>query len=218
MSGSAGEVVALLRQAIEHLDRAAATAMRAQADADQAHARYAEAARGTNHSRIRQATDESRTASEKAGKVARLLAEAATHLANYSNLIDPGSGPVRLASDQAKPSGEELVQEAERRARRADAAWRKQVRQAGDTEDTLKNAESGGRAVFNHFKRQPKPPGGTSAGTTAPLPEPALERPNLDHPVTAVVMAAGALAVATKSIWNHFRNRQPRKRNDDHQT
>ncbi|GAA2184395.1 hypothetical protein GCM10009848_09600 [Micromonospora lupini] len=159
------------------------------------------------------AVADAEVARDKAGRYARLLADAARHITGYVNTIAPGaasSGP----DDAASPSGERLVTEAERRGRRADIAWRKQVQKADNTEDNLKKAETNAKEVFKFFKQQQD--GGTS-GTTSPQSTPAHERPQVDSPVTAVVMAAGALAVTAKAIWNHGKARRARKRDDDDQ-
>jgi hypothetical protein len=50
----------------------------------------------------------------KAGKVARLLAEASGHFAAYANEIAPGSASTNSQAAEAAPSGEQLVREADR--------------------------------------------------------------------------------------------------------
>lgn len=212
------EVVARILDVRNRLAEAAVTATRVGADAGQADRQYREAARGTDHPQLQEALTDIRMASEKAAKTARLLTEAQTHLTRYLNKIAPGTAPEQDVHESEMPSGERLVSEAERRGRKADILWRKQVRNAGDTEDTLKQVEDGGKAVFNFFRQQPSPPGTTSTGTVAPKPDQQHGRPQVDNPVTAVVMATGAIAVAAKSVWNYARARRARKRNDDDQT
>jgi hypothetical protein len=109
MSGSLGDVVRQLRQVIVELDQAAVTAKHAQAGAEQAHGLYSEAARGTDHPQTNRAINESRTAAEKAGKSARLLAEAASAFTEYVNHIAPGSAPPRSSAPEASPAGERLM-------------------------------------------------------------------------------------------------------------
>ncbi|WP_326561273.1 hypothetical protein [Micromonospora sp. NBC_01796] len=217
MTASVGDVVAQLRAVLESLDAAVVTALRAQADADQAKAQFTEAATGTDHSMIRAAITASQAASEKVARYARLLAKANESLTTYLNTIAPGSAPTHQASNSATPTGEQIIQGAEQRARRADLAWRKQVQKADDAQDSLKTAETNAKDVFKYLKQQTNPPGESSTGTVAPEPPPAQERPQIDHPITAAVMAAGALAVVAKSIWNHGKNRRARKRDDDDQ-
>ncbi|WP_433391099.1 hypothetical protein [Micromonospora sp. KLBMP9576] len=212
MTGSIGELVAQLLAVRGKLDAAAVTALRARTDAEQALAHLTEAQRGSSDGRLRAAVADAEVARDKAGRYARLLAEAARHLTGYVNTIAPGAAPSGPAGHDASPSGDRLVTEAERRGRRADDAWRKQVRSADNTEDSLKNAETNAREVFKFFKQQQS---GATSGTTSQHPSPAQERPQVDNPVTAVVMAAGALAVTAKAMWKHGRARRARKR-DDH--
>ncbi|MGI5214179.1 hypothetical protein ACQEUR_14575, partial [Plantactinospora sp. CA-290183] len=88
--------------------------------------------------------------------------------------------------------------------------------EAGDTEDTLKQVENGAKATFNYFRQQQTPPGATSTGTAPPKPVQSQDRPpQVDNPVTAVVMATGAIAVAAKAVWSHTRSQRPRKQKDD---
>ncbi|MGC5289796.1 hypothetical protein [Micromonospora sp. DT231] len=213
MSASIAALVAQLLAVRGTLDAAAVTALRAQTDAEQALAHLVGVQRGSTDQRLSAAVADAEVARDKAGRYARLLAEAARHVTRYINTIAPGaasSGP----DDAASPSGERLVTEAERRGRRADIAWRKQVQKADSTEDNLKNAETSAKEVFKFFKQQQD---GATSSTTSPQSTPAHERPQVDSPVTAVVMAAGALAVTAKAIWNHGKARRSRKRDDDDQ-
>ena len=215
MTGPLDQVIAQLTAAIEKLDTAAITAVRAQADAQQAHTHYTDAGRGSNHPAIQAAQTESTTAAAKAGKVARLLAETSTHLTAYGNTIAPGTIQAGRSAETATPTGEQLVSEAERRGRRADIAWRKQAKNAEGIEGNLQKAEDGAKDVIGFIKHKLAPTGATSTGTVAGPPPPPPDRPQIDHPVTAVVMAAGALALVARSVWNHGKTRQARKHDDD---
>ncbi|MEO3819640.1 hypothetical protein [Plantactinospora sp. B24E8] len=217
MTASVAEVVAQLLHVRERLAAAAITATRAQADAEEAHGRYAEAASGSDHPQLQQALADISTASEKAARLARLLTEARTRFTAYINKIAPGSAQDSDVSEAEMPSGERLLSEAERRGRKADMIWRKQLQKAEDTESTLKQVEDGGKAVLSYFRQQQSPPGATSTGTTAPKPAPAQERPQIDNPVTAAIVATGAIAVAAKSTWDHIKKRRERKKADDDQ-
>ncbi|GIJ29185.1 hypothetical protein Vqi01_43470 [Micromonospora qiuiae] len=217
MSGSIAELVAQLLAVRGKLDAAAVTALRAQTDAKVALARLTEVQRGSSDQRLRDAVADAEVARDKAGRYARLLAEAARHITAYINTIAPGAAPTGHAADDAAPSGKRVLTEAERRGRRADIAWRKQVKKADDIEDGLKNAETSAREVFKFFKQHGDGQGGTTSGTTSPGPTPAQDRPHVDNPVTAAVMAAGALAVTVKAIWNHGKARRARKREENDQ-
>ncbi|MGW0432875.1 hypothetical protein ACWDV4_10060 [Micromonospora sp. NPDC003197] len=141
MSASVGDIVAQLRDVRERLANAAVTAMRAKADTDQAHSRYAEVAQGTNDPLIKRAIDEIHTASDKTAKYARLLEGARSLLAAYSNKIAPGSAPGQESLDAPMPSGEQLVEEVGERfsARRGAGAFlRKSMRNAENLKDAAK--------------------------------------------------------------------------------
>ncbi|MER5453994.1 hypothetical protein ABT008_04370 [Micromonospora sp. NPDC002389] len=218
MSGSIAELVAQLLAVQQKLDAAAVTALRARTDAEVALARLVEVQRGTSDQRLRAAVANAEVARDKAGRYARLLSEAARHITAYVNTIAPGAAPTGSAADSASPTGERVVTEAERRGRRADIAWRKQVKKADDIEDGLKNAETSARETFKFFKQHSDGQGGTTSGTASPEPTPAQDRPHVDNPVTAALMAAGALAVTVKAMWNHGKARRARKRDDNDQT
>ena len=110
MTGSVEEVLQQLRAVIGALDRAAVIAMGAQAEADRAYSSYTEAATGSAHPQLNVARQESRIAADKAGKVVRLLAEAATSFAEYVNAIAPDTVPTRASAPEAMPAGESLAE------------------------------------------------------------------------------------------------------------
>ncbi|MFC6017556.1 hypothetical protein ACFP2T_15240 [Plantactinospora solaniradicis] len=104
-----GDVVAQIRTVLGLIDEAAVAAERAQRQAQQASAAYTEASRGTADRLMRTAVVDSRTAGEKAGKTARLLAEAAEHFTTYINVIAPGTVPPRSSAPEADASGEQVL-------------------------------------------------------------------------------------------------------------
>ncbi|MGX7670212.1 hypothetical protein [Plantactinospora sp. DSM 117369] len=106
---SVGDVVAQFRTVLSQIDQAAVTAKHAQEQAEKAHATYTEVARGTADRSMRKAVVDSRTAGEKAGKTARLLAEAAEHFTAYVNIISPGTVPPRSSAPEAEASGEQVL-------------------------------------------------------------------------------------------------------------
>ncbi|MFY1690814.1 hypothetical protein [Plantactinospora sp. WMMB782] len=215
MTEPMAEVVAQLHEVRQRLAAAAVTATRAQADAEHAQRRYAEAASGTEHPHMQEALRDIRTAGEKAARIARLLTNARSHFTSYLGRIAPGSASDPDVSEAETPSGDRLLSEAERRGRKADIIWRKQMQKAEDTDSTLKQIEDAGKAVFKYFRQQQNPPGTTTTGTAAPKPPSHQERPQIDNPVTASIMATGAIAVAAKSVWNNVRKQREKKRHDD---
>jgi hypothetical protein len=206
------EVLGQLRNLLGMIDEAAAQALHAQADAQEAHASYHEAAIGSRHPQLARAVVDSRTAGEKAGKTARLLAEAANAFADYIEMIAPGTVPSRRAEPGAMPGGEALLDQAEDRARRADAFWSKQVKKADDGQDSLENAEKGARAFFTHQKKMPDAPGATGTSTGTPVVAQQNDGTQVDNPIAAVAMAVAAAAVAVKAFSNHKKKRRADQR------
>ncbi|MET8257529.1 hypothetical protein ACFYPG_13715 [Micromonospora sp. NPDC005553] len=210
---SVGEVVAHLVAIRANLDSAAVTASRAQADAEQALAHLAEVRRGGTNQRLADAAADAEVARDKAGRYARLLADAARHISAYVNVIAPGVAPIEPSVDASAPSGERLVTEAEARGSKADILWRRQVQKADDTEDALKSSESGANQFYKFLRQDNR--GGSSTSTASHGP--AQESAQIDNPVTALVMAAGALAVIAKAMWNYGQTRRARRRDSDDQ-
>ncbi|MEU1396968.1 hypothetical protein ABZ403_13035 [Micromonospora zamorensis] len=215
MTGSIAELVGQLLAVRGKLDAAAITALRARADAEQALAHLVGVQRGSTDQGLRTAVADAEVARDKSGRYARLLADAARHITGYVNTIAPGaatSGPDTAAS----PSGERLVEEAEGRSRKAEAFLRRHVKKADDSEDTLKQTEqsitTGLRELQKSFK------GSGSSGSTASTsanPGTPVDRPQLEHPVTSVIMAAGAVVVGLRGVWNMAKKRRERKRSDE---
>ncbi|WP_327033755.1 hypothetical protein [Micromonospora ureilytica] len=210
---SVGDVVAHLLAIRANLDSAAVTASRAQADAEQALAHLSEVRRGGNNQLLAAAAADAEVARDKAGRYARLLADAARHISAYVNVIAPGAAPIDQSVDAAVPSGERLVTEAEARGGKAEILWRRQVQRVDDTEDALKSAESGAEKFYNFLKQDNR--GGSSTGTASHGP--LQEAPQIDNPVTAMVMAAGAVAVIVKAMWDYGHTRRARRRDSDDQ-
>jgi ABC-type transporter Mla subunit MlaD len=218
MTASIGDVVAQLRATIDALDEAAVQARRAGTDANNAATSYANIGQDITNPAIRNATTNARTAAEKLDKISRLLAEAANAYTTYANDIAPGSAPTRQALDGAEPSGPQLVEETQNRARRAESFLRKNVRKADDVQDSLTNTEKGTKAAFKHFKHTASGPhGGTSTSTVKPIPRMQSSNPHVDNPVTAAIMATGAIAVATRALWNHHKKRKEPRSDDEEQ-
>ncbi|MFV2126735.1 hypothetical protein ACFHWS_19680 [Micromonospora sp. LOL_013] len=208
MSGTLGDVVARLYAARERLLAAAVIANRAQADAEQAAAHYSEAARGSTDQSIKTAIAEAQIAGAKADRVAGILNDICDHIVNYVNQIAPGVAPP--SDPKIDVSGERLVAEAEGAGSRADRFARRFVQKADSTEEHLQNAEKTmqtGKEILDLFKIQP---GSESATTVAPEPIPA-DRPSVDNPVTAVIMAAGATAVVGREMWKKYKKRHEGK-------
>lgn len=186
---SVGDVVAQLREVVDRLDRTVVAAGRAQTDLTDGHATFTRAGQGSNHPKIRLAITESDTAGAKAGRISRLLAEAAGHLATYINIIAPGAAPSRESATHSGPSGEELVRDAAKRAsifRKASRATTRNAEQVGDY------AKS-----FADFIDAVRP-----KGTTSQVQRPEAPPANPPHApgdtaqslaVTAAILVAGAL-------------------------
>ncbi|MEU5673006.1 hypothetical protein ABZ749_22130 [Micromonospora sp. NPDC047753] len=215
MSGSIGELVAQLFAVRGKLDAAAITALRARTDAEHALALLNEVQRGSSDPQLRAAATDAAVARDKAGRYARLLAAAARHITRYVNTIAPGaasSGP----DDAASPSGERLVEEAEVRSSKAEAFLRRHVKKADDSEDTLKQTEQSITTGLRELQKSLKGSGSTGSTTSTPAnPGTPADRPQLEHPVTSVIMAAGAVVVGLRGVWNMAKKRRERKRSDE---
>ncbi|MGW0503607.1 hypothetical protein [Micromonospora sp. NPDC003241] len=215
MSGSIAELVAQLLAVQQKLDAAAVTALRARTDAEVALARLVEVQRGTNDQRLRAAVANAEVARDKAGRYARLLSEAARHITAYVNTIAPGAAPSG-PNDAASPSGDRLVEETEGRSRKGEAFLRRHIKKADDTEDTLKQAEQAITTGFRELQKGLKGSGSSgSRASTGVDPGTPIDRPQLEHPVTSVIMAAGAVVVGFRGVWNMVKKHRERKRSDE---
>ncbi len=173
MSASVAEVLAQLRELLGVIDQAAVTALRAQTDARHAQTAYQEAGTGTQNTDINQAIALVRTAAEKAGRVAHLLAGAATAYADYINTIAPGTAPTRQSAPEAMPTGEELVTEAGQRSSRFNSWLRRTSGKADDLQDGVsdatKNIGEGTKAVGEAVRHRVDPhPAGHATTTGSP--------------------------------------------------
>ncbi|WP_159104505.1 hypothetical protein [Plantactinospora sp. BB1] len=190
---SVREVVAQLLTVVERLDRAAVGVTRAQAEAEQAQRSFAEVGRGTNHRAIRTGVAASSEATAKSGKVARLLAEAASHFAAYANQIAPGSVSSRDKATESTPPGDQIVNEA---ASGRDG-FRRFAKRVADKADSV--GETGKKVA--DILAEARPAG--TASTTQQLP-PTPRNPTAagtpgDAAHAIVVTAAAVVAVALKA-------------------
>ncbi|WP_326551786.1 hypothetical protein [Micromonospora sp. NBC_01813] len=177
MSGSVGDVVAVLRQILNDLDGAAVNAKDAQKQAANGLQHYETATEGADSNHATTALARASEAAAKSGKVARLIAEAATEISEYANRIAPGSVPSRTSEIGGMPSGEKLLADSTGKGSRSSKLMGRvhQVRSADDGFQHLKKlAEtfqdaaggSGGVAVSRPVEPvlRPTHPPGTSAG------------------------------------------------------
>ncbi|MBF9127690.1 hypothetical protein I0C86_01570 [Plantactinospora sp. S1510] len=203
MTVSVGEVVAQLLAVRRKLDAAAVTALRAQADADQAEAHFTEVARGTSHNDIGEAITASHTASEKAARYARLLAKANGSLTAYINKIAPGSVPTHQAAETAAPSGEQLLNDTVERSntrRNIDSYLSRMARDAENIQDTAKTSTEAVQQGVNIVRAAPSPPGIQQAGTGTPSAPVPTSRPKIDAPEAAgnIVVVALITGIAIR--------------------
>jgi hypothetical protein len=201
---SLGDVVAQLRAIIEHLDQSAVSAGRAEAEVADAHASFTQAATGTDHADIRRAIDEGRAAREKAAKVARLLANAADHLATYINVIAPGAAPTRSSEPESVPSGEQLLQQSDRAAN----SFRRLSKRV------MQNAESAGETAkkLTDFLNAARPQG-TSATAARPEPPPqATPAVAQGDAAQALIITGAAVVAAALNAASMRKKRKERER------
>jgi hypothetical protein len=186
---SVGDVVAQLRAVVERLDRTAIAASRAQTDLIAGCASLTRAGQGSDHPKIRLAVTESDTAGAKAGKISRLLAEAAGHFTRYIDIIAPGAAPSGNIATYSGPSGEELMRDAAKRAsifRKASRAATHNAEQVGDYAKSFADFIDAARpkGTTSQVQRPEAPP-------TNPPSAPGETAQALA--VTAAVLIAGAL-------------------------
>ncbi|MGW4462971.1 hypothetical protein [Micromonospora sp. NPDC004704] len=221
MTVSIGEVVGQLRAVLESLDAAAVTALRAQADADQAANHFAEVAMGTDHKEIREAITASRTASQKAARYARLLAKANESLTTYLNTIAPGSVPAHQAADSATPTGEQILTDSVERsnARRSiDSYLGRMTRGVENLQDAAKNSTETVQQAVNIVRKPPGPPGLHQPETSTPTMPASPPRPKIDAPEAAghIVVVGLVTGVAIYRLSQTISNGIARLRKDGH--
>ncbi|MFC4110331.1 hypothetical protein [Micromonospora zhanjiangensis] len=217
------EVLARLKSAIEQLDTAAITAARSEADARQAETHYREAGGGSDHPAVRGAVSESITAAEKAGKVARLLAETSGHLTAYVNTIVPGAAPTRKATDSAQPTGEELVSDTVSRTSTTpgiESYLNRLTRKADDLKDHAENATNTVQTFLQSLRDRHGPSGSQSTGTTVPTAPPVQPPAKIDAAETAghivvVGLAAGIVILKTTEVVDTWLARLKKREHQD---
>ncbi|MEU7839458.1 hypothetical protein AB0B39_00650 [Micromonospora sp. NPDC049114] len=224
MSGSLGDVVAQLRKAIDTLHSAAVVAQRAQADAEEAKSYYAQAAQGSSHPDLTGAVTESRTAGEKAGKLARLITEAADRIGTYSNVVAPGSAPTQQPTDSATPSGKDLLAETvERESARKNVAsfLSTMTRKVEDVQDNTQKSVAAAREAFTIVRGPQGPSGAQQPGTTTPAAGPTVGQRLLNeapdaagHLVVVALVASVAVHRSVQSIRKGIARLRDRERTD----
>ncbi|WFE25171.1 hypothetical protein O7623_17335 [Solwaraspora sp. WMMD791] len=203
------QVIAQMQRAKGQLAEAAVTAMRAKVDFDEAYKLYFQLSEGSANPNIRRAASEAQTAAAKAGRYANLLDRVQRHYQAYFARVAPAAN---LGSPSGVPSGEKLLSDTGRRASRREQFLRQQVQKADDTQESLSKFEANAKTLVDYFKKLPDPPGATSSNPVKVDPAPTGERVDVDNPITAVAMAAGALAIALKATINNVKKNRERKR------
>jgi hypothetical protein len=205
MTSALAEILAEIRDLVDNIDAAAVTALRAQERARRASAAYGQAATGTDHPQMKSALANARMAGEKAGKTARLLAEAANAYTEYANTISPGAFPVRQTSATALPSGEELVVQAGDRGgkKKFGKFSRKLSESASDLGDAGNN--------LIEFAEQ-APPG--SAITVQPVEQYIPEKQTTPDEVASTLIIVGAIAAAAAAKIQEFIDKKEQTHHD----
>ncbi|WBB96921.1 MULTISPECIES: hypothetical protein [unclassified Solwaraspora] len=223
MAGTVAEVIAQIARASTGLSSAAATALRAQQEVTDAHQSLSAASAGASARAVTNATTEWKTAADKAGKVARLLIEAAGHLNAYANRIAPGSAPTEPTL--AGPTGEELLADTTRRSesRRGVGSFLDRLaRRTEDVQDTAKTTAELGDSGLNILRDLATPPPGSQSttGTSAPTVAFTDTRPKLEagdaagHLVVAALIAGLAARRADRYIRQGLARLRQRERSD----
>lgn len=216
MSDLLAQVVVQLRSTIDRLDAITVQATRAASDVAEGHTRYATLGKGTDHPRLRAAVSQSRTAADKAHRLARLSSDAARNVADFLNAIAPGAAPRSREAASGPPAGEDLLTDSDRRdlARDRARAWvTRSLRKADDLKENASSATDKTQKLIKVFT-DPKGPSGTqSAGTGTPTVPASAPRAKIDgaesagHLVVVGLLAgvaADRLAVATGRLIARF--------------
>ncbi|MFI7595109.1 hypothetical protein [Micromonospora sp. NPDC049359] len=216
MSDLLGQVVAQLRSTIDRLDAIAVQAVRAATDVAEGHARYSAVGRGTDHPKLRAAVSQSRTGADKAQRIARLSSDAARNVADFLNVIAPGSAPRSAEAASGPPGGEDLLTDSDRRAlaRARARGWvNRSLRKADDLQEHAANATDKTQKLIKVFINPKGPSGTQSTGTGTPAAPPPTPRAKIDGSEAAgnlVVVgllagvAANRLAAATGRLIARF--------------
>jgi hypothetical protein len=222
MSASIAEVLAELRELIGTLDEAAGLASRAQVDAREAYGAYREAGTGSRRPDIVRAQVDARTAAEKAGKTARLLAEAASAFAEYVDVIAPGTVPPRHSAPEAMPSGEGLVEDASHARTPLHRYLAKAGVDADDTQEgiasTATNLAAGVGAAKRVLRDQHGPFGSTTTTPRTPTENPeSTPGTTVGEATSAVFFSVLAAAVAAKAVKAHLSKRHEQEHDVEHE-
>lgn len=197
MSSLLAQVVAQLNSAIEQLDTLAIRALRAQQDVVHSQSQLDSVGRGSDHPKLRKAVDQSGTAADKTGRLARLSSTAAGHLATYANTIAPGSASRRDAAATNPPTGEDLVADSQRRElvrSNVSGFLNRAVRKADELQDKTTQATDRVQQSINVLRNPTGPPETHSAGTGTPAAPATAPRPKIDGEAAGNLVVVGLLA------------------------
>jgi hypothetical protein len=199
------------------IDLAAVNASRARDEANRADAAYTEASRGTSHLTMRNAVISARTGTDKSGKTARLLSEAAEHFTIYINKIAPGTVPTRMSAPEGIPSGEEVLDEARIRRERMAGFLDRTVKKTDDISDTVnsvtKSISDGTKITLQQIKGDSTPPGTTTTSTT-PTTVSTPQAANAPEVVSAITVTLLGAAMVGRATLDYIKRKQKENRQD----
>lgn len=181
MTASVGDIIRRLGTVIGELDRVSMRTTAVQLDAGRAHECFVNAGVGSRHPYLETAKREAQTAAEKAGRVARLLAEAATALTTYAEHIAPGALASHASSPPTGlPSGDEVIKPDVR-----GPAFRNLTRRLGFTPNS-DDGMAGLRTLGNNAHDAARP-----GGHMVPRsPQPSYQAADTDRPKAGDVLIA----------------------------
>ncbi|MFY1698073.1 hypothetical protein [Solwaraspora sp. WMMA2101] len=208
MTSSVGEVIAVLRQILDDLDGAAVEAKTAQKSAATGSQHYQTALEGADGSHATTALAQAGEAAAKSGKIARLIAEAATEISEYANRIAPGSVPTRTSPTGGVPSGEALAKAGHRKGSLAAKALGR-VGQVRSSDDGLQHFGKLGGILQDAAKGS----GGTAVSKTPDFSFQPTHQPSAS--VGDALLAALAVAVVGAKGAELMSRMRRRTRNDD---
>lgn len=195
---SLGEVISLVKAAIEELDSAAVQMIRAQEDAQQAFQMLEQAGSGSGRPEMSQSAADMDVVAAKIGKMSRQFASAAGSLTSYINVIAPNSGLTRNLTE-SMPTGQQLVDQKVGNGSRSSRLLGR-VHSVKNADDGLQN----GKKMFDAIGDALQP------GVVAPTPKGPVIRSAGPEGAEAggVLMAALTLAIVGVKAVEVFKQRR----------
>jgi hypothetical protein len=150
--------------------------MRAKEHVTNAHSSFSEASTGTQNTDMRRAVAGSKSAGTDLRQLARLLTEAIQDLADYGEVIAPGSGFGVGPNEDAMPSGQRILRESDE----AEATFGTFTKKTMESSDEIKEKTKSVADFVEKLGGRNR--GGTASATSTPAAAPTIAMPTAgDH-------------------------------------